>query len=502
MMKKFHKFAAILLLLPTLLLVLSACTGGKTGENDPEAGGNADAPEAKAAAITLPYYENDSKNPYFASSALNRALASLICEPLYRVDASYAARGVLADSLSADGLTRTVTLKSATFSDGSAVTAADVVYSFEKAKASAWYGARLTPIASAAARGGSVVFTLSEAVPFAENLLTFPVVRRGSAEAAESYVTGSGAYVLTADGLSENPQKAGGALSVALLHIKNPENLKNALEIGNIDYLFTGFSDGEYTRIVAKNTFVTMNHLVYLGINHTSGALQSAAVRTAIYYAADKDAAATAGYRGTAVACGLPFHPAFCAAQSLTSGVTAADSTRADEILNRVGYNRYDKQGKRTNGQNTLQMTILVNNDNNFRLTAAYNLAENLNAVGFSVTVEGVAYEEYARRIAAGEFSLYLGETKLPENLSLSAFFTGELSVGMQAELPVFAEYAAFCRGERTAAQFSESFLDDMPFVPICYRAGMAAYTGTVQPDFSTAAYDIYGDITLWKAAE
>ena len=72
----------------------------------------------------------------------------------------------------------------------------------------------------------------------------------------------------------------------------------------------------------------------------------------------------------------------------------------------------------------------------------------------------------------------------------------------MQAELPVFAEYAAFCRGERTAAQFSESFLDDMPFVPICYRAGMAAYTGTVQPDFSTAAYDIYGDITLWKAAE
>ena len=84
-MKKFHKFAAILLLLPTLLLVLSACTGGNPGENAPEAGGNPDASEAKAAAITLPYYENDSKNPYFASSALNRALASLICEPLYRV---------------------------------------------------------------------------------------------------------------------------------------------------------------------------------------------------------------------------------------------------------------------------------------------------------------------------------------------------------------------------------------------------------------------------------
>lgn len=500
---KFHKLAWVLLLLPTLLMVLSACTGGKQTENDPEAGGNAGAPEANVAAITLPYYENDSQNPYFASSTLNRALAFLICEPLYRVDAAYAAHGVLADSMSLDGLTCAVTLKNAVFSDGSAVTAADVIYSFEKAKSSAWYGSRLESIASASARGSTVVFALNTAMPFTENLLTFPIVRRGTAETAESLVIGSGAFVLTADGLSENPQKAGAALSVALLHIKNPENLENALEIGNIDYLFTDFGNGEYTRVVAKNTFVTMNHMVYLGMNHANGALQSAAVRTAIYYAANKAEAATSGYRGTAVACGLPFHPEFCAAQGLSQGTTAADADRASEILRRMGYSRYDKQGNLTNGQTTLAMTILVNNDNNFRLTAAYNLAENLNAAGFAVTVESVDYAEYTRRITAGEFTLYLGETKLPENLSLSVFFAGgALSVGMNAELPVFAEYAAFCRGERTAAQFCESFLDDMPFVPICYRAGMAAYTGDLQPDFSSAAYDIYGDITLWKATE
>jgi len=171
--------------------------------------------------------------------------------------------------------------------------------------------------------------------------------------------------------------------------------------------------------------------------------------------------------------------------------------------LKKIGYNRYDKKGKLTNGQNTLEMTVLVNSDNNFRLTAAYNLAENLNAVGFSVTVESVAYEEYTRRIAAGDFTLYIWEVKLPENLDLSVFFAGgALSKGLNTELPVFSEYAAFCRGERTAAQFAESFLDDMPFVPICYRAGMAAYSKAVQPDFSSAAYDIYGDITLWKTAE
>ena len=56
--------------------------------------------------------------------------------------------------------------------------------------------------------------------------------------------------------------------------------------------------------------------------------------------------------------------------------------------------------------------------------------------------------------------------------------------------------------GQMDAAAFSEAFLDDMPFVPLCYRAGLAAYNARVQPDFSTAAYSLYGDITLWRAAE
>lgn len=497
---KNNRIAALLLLLPVLLLLLSACGGDKTNGAAPQNKADGEEAAAQTAVLSLPYYENDALNPYFAESALNRALSSLVFEPLYRVDAAYTAQPVLAQSISADGLTYTVTLKDAVFSDGSAVTAADAVYAFEKAKASNWYGSRLAGVASAAARGNAVVFTLSAPDLYPESLLTFPIVRRGTADTADAAAIGSGAYVFSGDMLSKNPHAPACAFeSISLIHIKNPENLENALEIGNIDYLFTDFSDGDYTRIVAQNTYLTMNHLVYLGINHTNAALQSAAVRTAIYTAAGKTTAATSGYRGTAVACALPFHPDFCAAQGLTAGRTAADTEEAEAILSKVGYNRYDKNGKLTNGQNTLEMAILVNNDNNFRLTAAYSLAEDLNAAGFSVAVESVAYDEYARRIAAGEFTLYLGEIKLPENLSLSAFFSGgAASAGLNTALPVFADYAAFCKGEKNAAQFAESFLDDMPFVPICYRAGMAAYSKAVQPAFSTAAYDIYGDISRW----
>ncbi|MGN0519959.1 MAG: ABC transporter substrate-binding protein, partial [Candidatus Fimenecus sp.] len=457
---------------------------------------------AQTLSVSLPYYESDSFNPYYAVSTENRALASLFCEPLYRVHTDYSAQGVLAASLDGGGTSYTVTLKNAVFSNGKSVTAADVVYSFNLAKNSEWYGTRLANVQSAKAQGNAVVFTLSAPERYFENLLTFPVVQQGTADTADAVPVGSGAFILSADGTATDNLHAerGAVQSVQLVHIKDASHLGNALEIGNIDFVFDDFADGDYTRIVAQNTFVTMNNLVYLGINCTAGALTSAAVRTAIYYAADKDNVAASAYRGCAESAALPFHPAFCKAQALSLGQTAADTARASEILSKIGYNRYDKNGRLTNGQNTLEMTILVNGSNGFRLSAAYALAENLNAAGFSVTVENVSDEVYSARIASGAFTLYIGEIKLSENLSLAPFFGGAASAGADTALPVYAAYTAFSAGEISLSEFANAFLDDMPFVPLCYRAGLAAYSRGIMPDFSAAAYDIYGDITLWTA--
>ncbi|MGN0571228.1 MAG: ABC transporter substrate-binding protein [Candidatus Fimenecus sp.] len=492
-----------LALLLTFVLLFCSCTGGGEPTENEENLSNAGNETVQPLSVSLPYYESDSLNPYFAVSTENRALASLFCMPLYRVNADYSAKAVLAETIDGGGTSYTVTLKNAVFSSGKSVTAADVVYSFNLAKNSAWYGTRLANVQSATAQGNTVVFVLTSPEPYFENLLTFPVVQNGTADSADAVPVGSGAFILSADGtVTENPHGSRGAVqTVQLVHIKDANNLGNALEIGNIDFVFDDFADGNYTRIVAQNTFVTMNNLVYLGINCTVGALTSAAVRTAIYYAADKDNVAASAYRGCAESAALPFHPAFCKAQGLSDGQTAADTARASEILGKIGYNRYDKNGHLTNGQNTLEMTILVNGTNGFRLSAAYALAENLNAAGFSVTVENVTDEVYSARIASGAFTLYIGEVKLSENLSLAPFFGGAASAGADTALPVHAVYTAFAAGELSLPEFANAFLDDMPFVPLCYRAGLAAYSRGITPDFSSAAYEIYGDITLWTAA-
>lgn len=489
-------------MLAVFVLLFSACTPIRPPMNGGEPEESQPAPSALT--VSLPYFASDSVNPYFAASAENRSLGAWLFEPLFAVNADYSARAVLAESIAGSGLQYTVRLREARFSDGSTVTPADAVYSFRLAKSSALHGSRLAAVQEARASDGQVTFTLSAPNPMFANLLTFPIVKRGTADRAADLPIGTGAFVLSADGAaSVNAYAEQGAVEgLTLVPVQDTAKRGNALEIGNIDYMFSDFQDGVYTRIVAQNQFVTMNNLVYLGINSTVGALRSAAVRTAIYYAADKDAAAASAYRGCAEGAALPFHPAFIRAQAVLAGQTAADSERASSILKKLGFTRYNKAGRLTNGRETLEFPLLVNQENGFRLAAAYSLAENLNAAGFAVTVTPVSAAEFASRVAAGNFSLALGEIKLGEDLSLAPFFGGSAGSGIDTSLPVFDAYAAYAAGEQSLAEFAAAFLDDMPFVPICYRAGMASFSRRLQPDFSLAAYAVYGDVTQWAAAQ
>lgn len=84
---------------------------------------------------------------------------------------------MIAEKGDISGTSVTVTLSGARFSDGSSVSPQDVVYSFNKAKASSRYGQLLSNIQSAKASGGAVTFTLSSPDPYVLNALSFPVVK-------------------------------------------------------------------------------------------------------------------------------------------------------------------------------------------------------------------------------------------------------------------------------------------------------------------------------------
>ena len=129
-----RSFALLLALVLTATL-FSACTKGTTGQTETTA-------KAQTTFATdndnfkLSYTQSDSLDPFAAKTQNNQVLADLVFESLFDLDGSYTAQPNLATGYE---FTNSTTLKvivpsGLTFSDKSALTVADVVYSFEQAK--------------------------------------------------------------------------------------------------------------------------------------------------------------------------------------------------------------------------------------------------------------------------------------------------------------------------------------------------------------------------------
>lgn len=493
-------------LLLSFCLLLCACSGNGTQSGGEDSGtDSAASPQNTAGTIILPYSASDSLNPFFAAGVENLALADLSYEPLYRVKADYTPQAVLSDSADLTANAVTVTLKSAVFSDGSKVSAADVVYSFNRAKGASAYAQVLSNIEAVKAGDGTVIFTLASPDIYALNTLTFPIVKNKTAETAESIPVGSGPYLYSGGEFIKNTGSAQAVQTekIQLYNITDFTYISNALEIGNVNFLFDDLSGGTYQRLAVENTKLPMNNLVFLGLNGAYGALSSAAVRTAVYYAVDKAEIASSAYQGYAEAAATAFHPAFAELSGGSYPGTAANRGKTESILDKTGYNRYTRSGCRTNGTAELKFTLLVNAENGFRLSAAQSIADSLNALGFSVTVESVPQEQYLSRIASGNFQMYLGEIKLTENMDISPLLRtgGSASAGIDKTLRVCTDYNALREGTIGLEAFMTSFMNDMPFVPVCYRSGLAAYKTGITPDFAYASASLYGAIANWRVS-
>jgi len=150
-------------LLASAALLLTACTGGggttptSTGAPDPDA----------SVAIRLALEPSNLDIRQTAGAALDQILIDNIYQGLVRRTPDEKIEPALASDyrVSDDGLTYTFTLRDGvTFHDGTALTAADVVWSLQTRKATpAWSDSgRLARVASIAADGQTVTLTLSE----------------------------------------------------------------------------------------------------------------------------------------------------------------------------------------------------------------------------------------------------------------------------------------------------------------------------------------------------
>ena len=172
------------LLLAALALSVTGCgnwdeTGDPLGELSQFYSKENETPEPEPlTTFTLPYFAGESLDPITAAETVQAAVGALLYEKLFELDEHFALRPVLAQSCTYDPAERTYTLTlqtGVTFSDGSPLTARDVVSSLERARQSQRYAARLAEVSSVRAQGDTVVIAMNADLATLAAMLRIPV---------------------------------------------------------------------------------------------------------------------------------------------------------------------------------------------------------------------------------------------------------------------------------------------------------------------------------------
>ncbi len=502
-------------LLSFVMLFFTACSHNKVVE-DSENQSSQDTSKLKPT-LQLLYCSSDTLNPFNTKNKLNIELGRLIYEPLFSLSNDFEAIAVLADSITENEKVYTIKLISARFSDGSSITAEDVIASYNLAKESELYSHLFYNIDSVAVVDStSVSFTLKTFDPYFTNLLTFPIIKKDTDKLTDSdnveiAPTGSGKFVFSKEEkallLNKNYHGQCDIERINLVDAPDSEAVAHYVEVGATDLYYTDPVNGNIIRMSGQRASLNMNNLVYIGINHSKGKLSDPVLRQALSAAIDRTTVATAPYYGNALPASGFFHPAFKPTEGYQTIQLTADNKISVENLIEIGYNNLDKDGFRVNDKGELlEFELLVNEENSARVAAAELIKTQLSAVGVKINVNAVPSETYFAALSEENFELYIGEIKMSQNMDMSELVLpgGSCAYGIIApveEEPESEEekvryYADVLTGVKEGrdpiSSLATSLVTDMPVIPIVYRNSLLFYSENVSNIGDASAYDIF----------
>lgn len=505
LLKKTRVIVAVLSAIAIVICSFSSCSEPIVSETSAESGENTVTERVSPVGVlTVPYTTLDSLNPFVTKSLLNSSLTSLVFRSLYVTDAGFMPVEDVAKTGSVQGKIVSVTLRDdIVFSDGTSLSAADVVYSFQKAKSSTVYAQSLKNIETCETVSKSEVrFTLSRADVNVLAVLTFPIAKNGTAEGAEALPTGAGRYTFQKGELRTNLTcnlRYNGEMpkigTVRLYDVTVSESLMHLLDIGEIDCYFTDLSEGSAKRTYSSVNEVYLNDLVFIGVNSESFPLNTADMRKALSMVCDRRRIVESAFMNHARITEIPMNTAWTAVINSKEQIySASDSgiTAANALMKTLGYG--------TDG-NPLTLRLIYTDTGSFMRNTVSLLAENFEEANITLEITKLDGDAYETSLANGDYDLYLGEVKLTKNMDLGCFFDegGSVSFGIAAETSVRTKYFDYLSGADSLDAFLRSFNESVPFIPLCFRNGQFCYSRTVGGTVEVTEDNIYGTIDKWK---
>ncbi len=484
------KFAALLLAFCIILTVFSGCDETSVTPDDPV--GVSNISNQKEGILKLAYSKADLLDPFTSAMSANIQILGLVYDGLYKLDKNYEPSPVIAKSAIVSGTSINVSLSSAVFSDGSPITANDVVYSFEQARYSPAHGTKLSNFVQAnASTSNMIVFTLEKPDPYALACLTFPIVKSGS---EGELPVGSGRYVPQKSGesvyLVVNTKKSDfkpAIKTIMLVPVRDSSSIESSLEIGNTGFYCNDLSSGTYLRINAKTVDMGINNFVFLGVNSSSEVLSDPLIRQAVNLVINRKEIAATAFQGHAREAYSPFNPDWYALASKDL-IVSVNQQKASELIAQSEIDIGEKE-----------ISLLVNKDNQFKLETAEFVKDYLEALGFKVLLKNYETEYYTQAVELGSYDLYIGEVRLSPNMDLSPLLSGgNVSYGIDPEGAASLRYGQLLSGNCELMDFINTFNEELPLIPLCYRNAAASYTNSMDCDFNCCDSDVFYDIETW----
>ena len=350
---------------------------------------------AQISDFTLPYLSGQTFDPVTCIDGVQQTVGALLYEPLFTLDASFTPQPVLCERSSCDAqaLTWTFALRSAVFSDGTALTANDVLAAYRRAAESARYGARFANVASMKAQDAhTLVITLTRSNGSFPALLDVPIVKAGTENVLVPLGTGPYVYTTAADGtaLTANPHWQGSSLPlerIALAAVKDNDTALSRFASRSVHFLCLD-PTGTGARTVGgavESTDVPTATMQYLGFNLSRTPLNDAAVRRAMSGVIDRGTLVSSLLSGHGTAAQLPIAP-----QDADYPKTYEYRTTAEEYAAALETAGVTAARPRS-------LTLLVNEENAFKRAVAHD--RRADGHGARAAVGGLRCRSAGRRL-------------------------------------------------------------------------------------------------------
>lgn len=468
---------------------------GLTWEEDYTGPAADTAPLDSQQELTLTCYPNLPMNPLKSSDFTNRALYSLIYQSLFVVDREYRVEPMLCRrySRSEDMKTYTFYLEEATFSDGSKLTAQDVVATLQAAKESAIYSGRFRHVSEIlVAPDGGVRLQLNTAYENLPLLLDVPILKQSEVESNDPL--GTGPYALERNALGMRLRRrtkwwCSAKMSVTapvieLVAAESTTQIRDNFEFSDLGLVCADPGTDNYADFRCDFELWDCENgiFLYLACNMDSEVFSNDQIRQALTYAIDRDALAEEHYRGFARSAVLPMSPQCPYYSQKLANAYSFDKARFAKAVEEAALLQEEP------------LVFLVNSDDSLRVRVARDIRDLLVECGLKVTMWELPSNRYKEVLFYRNYDIYLGQTMLSATMDLSPFFytAGALSYGNISDVATYSLCLEALANHGNYYTLHQKVMEDGLLCPVLFRSYAVYATRGLVSDLTPSRDNVF----------